>query len=345
MAGPGPRRRDAGVRPARQRVLLGRPVALSQGRFTDAQTRLEAALQAALEAREPDVETATLVALGRRAVLVDAPDAAGICDDAVAAASRIGNPILVADALLAQASACERAEEWERAGVLAGEAVALYREAGDPYGAATALAEQGWYDMVHGRLDASEQHLEEALELRRRHGDDRRLVEPLIDHAWLCSPATDDEAGTGSSTASAWPATSTTSSTSARRWPACPPRRPSAGGGTRRHASPAPPRRSTSASAHRRGSRSRRRRSERSPARAALGEEGSPRASGGTRALCRGRRRTSAERAGRAVSEALAGRRVSGMSAVGQRLLVSSCPETQGTPRGGLSMSPLHSLI
>jgi hypothetical protein len=39
--------------------------------------------------------------------------------------------------------------------------------------------------MVHGRLDESEQHLSEALELRRRHGDDRRLVEPLIDHAWL----------------------------------------------------------------------------------------------------------------------------------------------------------------
>ncbi len=56
---------------------------------------------------------------------------------------------------------------------------------GDPYGAAWALAEQGWYDMVHGRLDESEQRLGEALELRRRHGDDRRLVEPLIDHAWL----------------------------------------------------------------------------------------------------------------------------------------------------------------
>jgi hypothetical protein len=39
--------------------------------------------------------------------------------------------------------------------------------------------------MVHGRLDESEQHLGEALELRRRHGDDRRLVEPLIDYAWL----------------------------------------------------------------------------------------------------------------------------------------------------------------
>ena len=39
--------------------------------------------------------------------------------------------------------------------------------------------------MVHGRLEESEHHLAEALELRRRHGDDRRLVEPLIDYAWL----------------------------------------------------------------------------------------------------------------------------------------------------------------
>jgi hypothetical protein len=39
--------------------------------------------------------------------------------------------------------------------------------------------------MVHGRLEESERCLGEALELRRRHGDDRRLVEPLIDHAWL----------------------------------------------------------------------------------------------------------------------------------------------------------------
>ena len=39
--------------------------------------------------------------------------------------------------------------------------------------------------MVHGRLEDSERRLGEALELRRRHGDDRRLVEPLIDHAWL----------------------------------------------------------------------------------------------------------------------------------------------------------------
>ncbi len=160
-------------------------LALSQGRYADAEWRLAVALQAARDAGQPAVESAALVALGRRAVLVAAPDAASICDAAVAAASQTSDPILLADALLAQAGACERAEEWERAGVLAAQARALYREAGDPYGAATALAEQGWYDMVHGRFDASERHLAEALELRRRQGDDRRLVEPLIDHAWL----------------------------------------------------------------------------------------------------------------------------------------------------------------
>ena len=39
--------------------------------------------------------------------------------------------------------------------------------------------------MVQGRLERSEQRLGEAVELRRRLGDDRRLVEPLIDNAWL----------------------------------------------------------------------------------------------------------------------------------------------------------------
>jgi tetratricopeptide (TPR) repeat protein len=103
----------------------------------------------------------------------------------VTVARNVGEPILVADALLVQAGACERSQEWELAAELAGEALVLYRAAGDPYGAATALAEQGWYDMVHGRLDSADRRLSEALELRRRHGDDRRLVEPLIDHAWL----------------------------------------------------------------------------------------------------------------------------------------------------------------
>jgi predicted ATPase/DNA-binding SARP family transcriptional activator len=160
-------------------------LALSQGLFDDAQARLEAALAAARDAREPSVEAAVLAALGRRALLVAAADAAELCDAAVTAAAGVGDPMLVADAVLTRAAACERTQEWARAGALAAEALELYRAAGDPYGAAWALAEQGWYAMVHGRLEEAEQHLGEALDLRRRHGDDRRLVEPLIDHAWL----------------------------------------------------------------------------------------------------------------------------------------------------------------
>ena len=160
-------------------------LALSQGRFSYAEARLDIAAAAAREAGRPDVAAAALAAQGRRAVLVAAPDAAALCDRAVTAARDVAEPILVADALLVQAGACERSQEWERAATLAGEALVLYRAAGDPYGASTALAEQGWYDMVHGRLDSADRLLSEALELRRRHGDDRRLVEPLIDHAWL----------------------------------------------------------------------------------------------------------------------------------------------------------------
>ena len=68
---------------------------------------------------------------------------------------------------------------------LATDALAIYRELGDPYGAATALAELGWYDMVTASAEHAEEYLDEALDLRRRFGDDRRLVEPLIDGAWL----------------------------------------------------------------------------------------------------------------------------------------------------------------
>jgi predicted ATPase len=160
-------------------------LALSQGLFDDARAQLEAALAAARDAGEPSVEAAAVTALGRRAVLVAAADASPLCDAALTAARDVGDPILVADALLTLAGACERSQAWDRAGALAGEALELYRAAGDSYGAAWALAEQGWYDMVHGRLEESEQRLGEALDLRRRHGDDRRLVEPLIDHAWL----------------------------------------------------------------------------------------------------------------------------------------------------------------
>jgi predicted ATPase/DNA-binding SARP family transcriptional activator len=160
-------------------------LALSLGLFGDAEAQLRDALAAAREAQEPSVEAAALAALGRRAVLVADANATALCDAAVTAARHIGEPILVADALLTAAGAYERAKAWERAEALAGEALKLFRAAGDPYGAAWALAEQGWYDMVHGRLAESEQRLGEALELRRRHGDDRRLVEPLIDHAWV----------------------------------------------------------------------------------------------------------------------------------------------------------------
>ena len=168
-------------------------LALSQGRFDDARGRLQEAVAAAREAAEPSCEAAALSALGRRAVLVAASDAAALCEAALSTARRVGDPILVADALLTFAGAYERAEDLERAGALAGEALELYREVGDPYGAAWALAEQGWYDMVHGRLEQSEQRLGEALELRRRHGDDRRLVEPLIDYAWLLLARADPE--------------------------------------------------------------------------------------------------------------------------------------------------------
>lgn len=160
-------------------------LALSQGMFNDARVQLGGALEAARRAGDSPIEAAALAALGRWAVLVAAADAHELCDAALRAARRVGDPILVADALLTFAGACERAQAWERAGALAGQALELYRAAQDPYGAAWALAEQGWYDMVHGRLEDSERRLAEALELRRRHGDDRRLVEPLIDQAWL----------------------------------------------------------------------------------------------------------------------------------------------------------------
>jgi predicted ATPase len=173
-------------------------LALSQGLLRDARVQLQAALAAARAVPDVSVEAAVLAALGRRAVLVAAPDADTLCEAAVTAARRVGDPTLIADALLTFAGACERTEAWNRADAVAGEALELYRQVGDPYGAAWALAEQGWYDMVHGRLIDSGQRFAEALELRRRLGDDRRLVEPLIDCAWLSLACDDlDAAGDG----------------------------------------------------------------------------------------------------------------------------------------------------
>ncbi|MDA0159254.1 winged helix-turn-helix domain-containing protein [Solirubrobacter ginsenosidimutans] len=160
-------------------------LALSQARFTAAETALAAALAAARELADERLEAAVLTALGRCAVLTAAASATERCEGAVAIARRIGTPGLLADALLAAAGACERSHDWQRAGELADEALALYREADDPYGVAAALAEQGFYDMVHGRLERSELRLGEAVALRRRLGDDRQLVEPMIDNAWL----------------------------------------------------------------------------------------------------------------------------------------------------------------
>jgi hypothetical protein len=118
-------------------------------------------------------------------VLTADPEAGEQCAAAVAAARRLGVRAPLADALLASAGACERGGDWERAEQLAGEALVLYRAAGDQYGEAAALGEQGFYDLVHGRLERSERRLGAAVELRRRLGDDRRLVEPMIDNAWL----------------------------------------------------------------------------------------------------------------------------------------------------------------
>lgn len=160
-------------------------LALSQARFAEAEAPLERALTVAQDLNDASLVAHVLAALGRMAVLIDSPAAAGLCETSVAIARGLGEPGLLADASLALAGACERAEDWDRASAMADEALKLYRKADDPYGAATALGEQGFYDLVHGRLDRSERRLSEALELRRQLGDDRRLVEPLIDNAWL----------------------------------------------------------------------------------------------------------------------------------------------------------------
>ena len=160
-------------------------LALTQARFAEAKRPLTEALETARALDDLRLQAATLTALGRRAVLIADPAAGPLCEEAVGVAQDAGDPGLTADALLACAGACERMQEWERAAGLADAALRFYRMAGDLYGVAAAQGEQGFYDMVQGRLERSEQRLGEAVELRRRLGDDRRLVEPLIDNAWL----------------------------------------------------------------------------------------------------------------------------------------------------------------
>jgi predicted ATPase/DNA-binding SARP family transcriptional activator len=160
-------------------------LAISQARLSEAEPRLRAALDAAREAGDPHLEGGILIALGRWATLVASDERTALSDAALDVARATGDRQLLADALLIAAGVCERSSDWEGAVARASEALALYRDLGDPYGAATALAELGWYDMVTASAEHAEAHLDEALELRRRFGDDRRLVEPLIDGAWL----------------------------------------------------------------------------------------------------------------------------------------------------------------
>jgi tetratricopeptide (TPR) repeat protein len=179
VLGPEPTRRRA------EALYWDGSLALTQTRFAAADVALAEAVELARTLADAALEAAALAARGRGAVLTASPTAAALCEEAVAVARAVGDPALLADALLTAAGARERAQDWDGASGLADEALALYREAGDLYGVAAALGEQGFYDVVHGRLDRSEQRLGEAVDLRRRLGDDRRLVEPLIDNAWL----------------------------------------------------------------------------------------------------------------------------------------------------------------
>jgi predicted ATPase/DNA-binding SARP family transcriptional activator len=160
-------------------------LAISQARFAAAKPPLEHGLSAARALKDRELEAAVLTALCRRAVMIADASAVRLAESAIAVARGVGEPGVVADAVLTAAGAYERAEDWQRAAELADEALALYRDADDPYGVAGALGEQGFYDIVHGRLERAERRLSEAVELRRHLGDDRRLVEPLIDNAWL----------------------------------------------------------------------------------------------------------------------------------------------------------------
>jgi hypothetical protein len=139
-------------------------------------------------------------------------DAAAMCEAAVNVPLRVSDPILIADALLTFAGACERTQAWGQADAFASDALDLYREAGDPYGATWALAEQGWYDIVHRRLDDAKWRL--AVELRRRHGDDAGWSGPCSTPPGCCSPAARTRwPGAAFSTAWRWHVTAPTSST------------------------------------------------------------------------------------------------------------------------------------
>jgi tetratricopeptide (TPR) repeat protein len=119
-------------------------LAIAQARFAEAEGPLEQALTVAQDLGEPALVAHVLAALGRRAVLVDKPEAIGLCEASVALARGLHDHGLLGDALLALAGACERAEDWDRAAAMADEAAACFRRAGDPYGVAAAPGEQGF---------------------------------------------------------------------------------------------------------------------------------------------------------------------------------------------------------
>ena len=232
-------------------------LALAQARFAEAEAPLEQALDGRAGPRRRRARGAALAALGRRAVLIDSPARAALCEAAVALA-RGARRSGAARRRAARARGRVRARRGLGArGRMADEALALYREAGDPYGVATALGEQGFYDIVHGRLERAEQRLERgagaAPPARRRPpargaADRQRVAGPRARRA--ARPR-----GAASSTASRSRATSATSSTSPRRSPGSPPRRRRTASTSKPRGWPARPPRSTSASARRRGSR------------------------------------------------------------------------------------------
>ena len=170
--------------PARHRALLRRRAGALAGALHGGRDAARRGARRRSRARRRALEAAALTALGRCAVLTAAPPRAS-------AARRGGDrpahrrPGLLADALLAAAGACERAASGN------GPASSPTRRSRSIARPTTRTAsprrsaEQGFYDMVHGRLERAELRLGEAVALRRRLGDDRQLVEPMIDNAWL----------------------------------------------------------------------------------------------------------------------------------------------------------------
>ena len=134
---------------------------------------------------------AALTSLGRQAVVVAAPEAADICDEAVAAARRVGDPILVAGALLIMAGACERAGAWGAPAFSQGRrcrsaarVIPTVRHRRWPSRAGTTSSTGGWTPRKSAWARRSSCVAATAT---------TDVVEPLIDHAWLMVVRRSDE--------------------------------------------------------------------------------------------------------------------------------------------------------